>query len=270
MIKNATVDPETRRVVAEVAQQAQAYLELEQGMATPGVPRVAVASVAAPGPRAPEAARPTRSQEIQPAPPGGSGAVGGPGTDAVTQLQVLAEAARGCSDCGLHAERTQAVFARGNPAADICFVGEGPGQQEDLQGLPFVGPAGQLLDRMVAAMGYGRDDVYVCNVVKCRPPRNRTPRGPEALACARFLKPQLGLVAPRVIVALGRCAAEHLGVAPAEGAWRGRWGRYEGIPTMPTYHPAYLLRSPEFKRVVWEDLQRVMTELGKPVPGRAR
>ena len=124
----------------------------------------------------------------------------------------------------LHEKRKQSVFARGNPDAELVFVGEGPGQEEDLQGLPFVGPAGQLLDRMIEAMGFARDEVYVCNIVKCRPPENRTPRPEEAIACARYLVPQIELVAPKVIVALGRCAAENLGVAQASGSWRGRWG----------------------------------------------
>ena len=169
----------------------------------------------------------------------------------------------------LHAQRKQAVFARGNPDAELCFVGEGPGQEEDRKGLPFVGPAGQLLDRMIAAMGFERDAVYVCNVVKCRPPENRTPRPEEAIACAKFLVPQLELVAPKAIVALGRCAAENLGVAEAVGPWRGRWGQWRGIPVLPTYHPAYLLRSPEQKRIVWEDLQLVMKRFGwQPPPKR--
>jgi DNA polymerase len=121
---------------------------------------------------------------------------------------------------------------------------------------------------MIAAMGYGRDDVYICNVVKCRPPENRTPLPEEALACSRFLQPQLQAVRPKLIVALGRCAAQSLGVAEAMGSWRGRWGAFQGIDVMPTYHPAYLLRSPEQKRTVWADLQLVMARLGKSPPAR--
>ncbi len=184
---------------------------------------------------------------------------------AVRRLALLAEEAERCSACRLHTHRSRSVFARGSFAADLAFVGEGPGQQEDEQGVPFVGPAGQLLDKMIAAMGYGRDDVYVCNVVKCRPPENRTPEADEANACSPFLSAQLGIVRPRVIVALGRCAAEGLGVMPSDGrGWRGRWASWQGITVMPTYHPAYLLRSPEQKRVVWEDLQKVMAVLGRP------
>jgi uracil-DNA glycosylase len=189
-------------------------------------------------------------------------------SEKVVRLQQLAEQAATCTDCVLHAKRRQAVFARGTPDAELVFVGEGPGQDEDRQGFPFVGPAGQLLDRMIAAMGFDREAVYICNVVKCRPPENRTPRPEEAIACARFLVPQLELVAPKVIVALGRCAAENLGVAQATGPWRGRWGDWRGIPVLPTYHPAYLLRSPEQKRVVWEDLQLVMKRFGWQPPAR--
>lgn len=191
------------------------------------------------------------------------------GADKRVRLQQLADAAAVCTACVLHSQRKQAVFARGNPDAELVFVGEGPGQEEDRKGAPFVGPAGQLLDRMIAAMGFEREAVYVCNVVKCRPPDNRTPRPEEAIACARFLVPQLELVAPKVIVALGRCAAENLGVAQAMGPWRGRWGQWRGIPVLPTYHPAYLLRSPEQKRVVWEDLQLVLKRFGwQPAPRR--
>jgi DNA polymerase len=175
----------------------------------------------------------------------------------------LAAEAAVCKACVLHEKRTQSVFSRGSPEAELVFVGEGPGQEEDRKGLPFVGPAGQLLDRMIEAMGFGRDEVYVCNIVKCRPPDNRTPRPEEAIACSRFLVPQLELVAPKMMVALGRCAAENLGVAPPSGSWRGRFGSWHGITVMATYHPAYLLRSPEYKRVVWEDLQQVMARLGR-------
>jgi DNA polymerase len=179
------------------------------------------------------------------------------------RLAQLQEEVRGCVRCELAKGRSQTVFARGDPESPVVFIGEGPGQEEDRQGLPFVGPAGQLLDRMVAAMGFGRDDVYICNVVKCRPPGNRTPLPSEAGACASFLLGQLDAVRPRVIVALGRCAAENMGLVSG-GSWRGRWGKFCNIDVMPTYHPAFLLRSPEFKRPVWEDLQKVMNKLKEP------
>ena len=179
-------------------------------------------------------------------------------------LSALAEEAASCTACPLHTGRTRSVFARGNPSADLVFIGEGPGYNEDQQGAPFVGRAGQLLDKMIAAMGFERDEVYICNVVKCRPPDNRTPTAAEAQACSRFLVPQVQAVSPAILVALGRCAAENLGVAsPDGGRWRGQWGTWQGIEVMPTYHPAFLLRSPEFKRPVWEDLQQVMRRLGR-------
>lgn len=183
-----------------------------------------------------------------------------PGFDRRARLAQLEEEVRSCARCELARARTQTVFARGNPDSPLVFVGEGPGQEEDRLGSPFVGPAGQLLDKMVAAMGYARDDVYICNVVKCRPPGNRTPLPSEAGACAPFLLGQIDALAPRVIVALGRCAAENMGLVSG-GGWRGRWGKFRGVDVMPTYHPAFLLRSPEFKRPVWEDLQKVMARL---------
>lgn len=188
--------------------------------------------------------------------------------DVRARLRVLEEEAQTCTRCELHKGRTKSVFARGIPETDLAFVGEGPGYHEDQQGLPFVGRAGQLLDRMIAAMGYERDGVYVCNVVKCRPPDNRTPLPTEAQACSHFLVPQLELVSPKAIVALGRCAAENLQVVPPAGRWRGVWGEWRGIPVMPTYHPAFLLRSPQFKKPVWEDLQAVLKVLNREAPRR--
>lgn len=187
--------------------------------------------------------------------------------DRRARLSVVESEVRACTKCGLHRSRTQTVFARGNPDARLVFVGEGPGFNEDQQGAPFVGPAGQLLDRMIAAMGFSEDEVYICNVVKCRPPENRTPNPDETAACMPFLRAQLEIVRPQVIVALGRCAAETLGVAGSR--WRGTWGTWEGVRVMPTYHPAYLLRSPEQKRPVWEDLQQVVAAMGRTLPRRS-
>ena len=165
----------------------------------------------------------------------------------------------------MHAQRRQAVFARGNPFAELCFVGEGPGADEDAQGQPFVGKSGQLLDKMIAAMGYHRDDVYICNVVKCRPPENRKPEPDEIGTCMPFLAQQLALVKPKVIVALGASAMQGL-IGTSEGITRlrGKWKLYKGTtPIMPTFHPAYLLRNPPAKREVWSDLQEVMRHLGR-------
>jgi DNA polymerase len=161
------------------------------------------------------------------------------------------------------------VFGVGNPSAELVFVGEGPGQDEDLQGEPFVGRAGQLLTKMIEAMGYRREDVYIANVVKCRPPGNRNPEPDEIEACEPFLRAQLAAIRPKVIVALGKFAAQTLlrDTSPISRL-RGKWFSYEGVRLMPTFHPAYLLRSPQEKGKAWEDLQLVMKELGKAPPRR--
>ena len=174
-----------------------------------------------------------------------------------------------CTRCKLARGRNRLVFGVGNPAAELVFVGEGPGEDEDRQGEPFVGRAGQLLTKMIEAMGYARGDVYIANVVKCRPPGNRNPEPDEIEACEPFLRAQLAAIHPRVIVALGKFAAQTLlrETTPISRL-RGRWAEYEGVRLMPTFHPAYLLRSPDEKKKAWEDLQLVMTELGKPLPRR--
>jgi len=194
-----------------------------------------------------------------------------PADDRRVRLAVLAEEVRACVRCGLAPTRTQTVFARGNPFAEVCFVGEGPGFDEDRLGEPFVGKAGQLLDRMIAAMGYARDDVYVANIVKCRPPENRKPEPDEMASCSPYLVTQLSLVQPKVIVALGATAVQGL-IGSTEGItrMRGKWKLYKGsIPIMPTFHPAYLLRQPAAKREVWNDLQEVMRRVGKTRPARS-
>ena len=192
------------------------------------------------------------------------------GVDAVQRLEVLAEMARACTRCGLCKQRKQAVFARGRGSSGVCFVGEGPGADEDAQGLPFVGKAGQLLDRMIEAMGFDRDEVYVCNVVKCRPPDNRKPEPDEMAACMPYLNEQLELIAPRVVIALGATAVQGLlGTTEGITRMRGKWKSYRGqIDVMPTFHPAYLLRNPAAKREVWEDLQEVLRRIGKSAPAR--
>ncbi len=157
----------------------------------------------------------------------------------------------------------------GNPHAELVFVGEGPGADEDLQGEPFVGRAGQLLTKMIEAMGFARSDVYIANVVKCRPPGNRDPEPDEIEACEPFLKAQIAAIRPRVVVALGRFAVQTLlRDATPISRQRGRWREYEGVKLMPTFHPAYLLRNPAEKKPAWDDLQLVMKEFGKASPGR--
>jgi DNA polymerase len=182
----------------------------------------------------------------------------------LARLDALARDVAACTACALHATRTQTVFSRGTPQTELMFVGEGPGADEDAQGLPFVGKAGQLLDKMIAAMGYRPDDVYIANVVKCRPPGNRTPEPQEMEACEGYLHEQIAIVRPKVIVALGNTAC--LGLLQVSGITRlrGKWRLYRGaIPVMPTFHPSYLLRTEAAKREVWEDLKLVMGKLGK-------
>ncbi len=195
------------------------------------------------------------------------------------QLRQLDEdEVRKCTRCGLHETRTQTVFGQGHPAARLVFVGEAPGFQEDRDGLAFVGRAGKLLTDMITAMGLTRDDVFICNVLKCRPPGNRDPLADEILACNSFLRRQLIIIQPEVLVALGSPAAKTLlETAQSIGKLRGRFHEYNlsgmgavgsTIPLMPTYHPAYLLRNPAEKRKVWADLQMVMARLGLPAPPR--
>jgi len=174
-----------------------------------------------------------------------------------------------CSRCKLHGGRTRLVFGVGDPAARLVFVGEGPGADEDQQGEPFVGRAGQLLTRMIEAMGFARSEVYIANVVKCRPPGNRDPEPDEIEACEPFLKAQIAAIRPQVIVALGRFAVQTLlrDTTPISRQ-RGRWREYEGVRLMPTFHPAYLLRNPAEKKPAWDDLQLVMKEFGKSPASR--
>jgi len=171
-------------------------------------------------------------------------------------LRVLQEQAAACTACGLHAERTNSVFSRGNPASPIVVVGEAPGEEEDKTGLPFVGRAGKLLDLMLAAIGFPRDSVYICNTLKCRPPGNRNPAPNELAACNHFLRGQLDLIQPRVLLAVGKFAAQTLLQSEESiGRLRGRIHTYEGRPVVVTYHPAYLLRSPYAVRTAWADFQ---------------
>ena len=176
----------------------------------------------------------------------------------------------GCTLCALHASRTNIVFGVGNPRAEIVFVGEGPGREEDIQGEPFVGRAGQQLNRIIEAMGLRRSDVYICNAVKCRPPSNRTPTTEEIATCRPYLEAQLAAINPKVIVALGNPAMRSLfNITKGISKLRGTFLEWRGIKVMPTYHPAYLLRNPKAKRHVWEDIKRVLAEIGRTPPARA-
>jgi uracil-DNA glycosylase len=168
-----------------------------------------------------------------------------------------------CTRCKLHKARTNIVFGVGTPKAELVFIGEGPGHDEDVQGEPFVGRAGKLLTQMIEAMGLRRGDVYICNVVKCRPPENRLPERDEITTCSPFLARQLAVIQPKVICCLGACAAQTL-LETNQGIsrFRGEWFDYRGAKLIATYHPAYLLRNPNAKGEVWKDLQKVMAVLG--------
>ncbi len=184
-----------------------------------------------------------------------------------TSLQLIRDEIGDCKRCRLHEGRTHIVFGVGNPKAEVCFVGEGPGADEDAQGEPFVGRAGQLLNKMIEAMGFHRQDVYICNVVKCRPPGNRAPDPDEMETCSPFLRAQLRAIQPKAIVVLGKTAVQALlNDRSPISRLRGRWREYEGIPLMPTFHPAYLLRSPGEKAKAWEDLKAVVKLLGRELP----
>ena len=169
----------------------------------------------------------------------------------------------GCCLCPLSEQRKNIVFGAGNPQARLVLVGEAPGREEDEQGIPFVGEAGKLLDKILLAMNLSREEVYICNVLKCRPPGNRDPQADEISSCKPFLKQQLEFIQPELIITLGRFAAQELlQTTEPIGKLRGRWHAYQGIPLMPTFHPAYLLRNPSGKRAVWEDMKQVMQRLG--------
>ncbi len=202
------------------------------------------------------------SSGAEPAPEGGVAARAAAAAD----LAAIATSVAECKECNLALTRGKAVPGEGNPRRpDVMFVGEAPGRDEDVQGRPFVGRAGQLLDKMIAAMGYRREEVFIANIIKCRPPQNRTPTPEEMAVCIPYLRRQIAFVKPKTIVALGATAYKGLSGDPMANIsrHRGTWSEFEGIPMMPTFHPAYLLRVPSAKRVVWEDLQKVMAKLGR-------
>lgn len=189
--------------------------------------------------------------------------------DKPAALKVIREDIGDCTRCRLHERRTNIVFGIGNVNPDIMFVGEGPGADEDAQGEPFVGRAGQLLNNMITAMGIRREDVYIANVVKCRPPGNRTPENDECDTCSPFLLRQIEVIQPRVIVALGATAAKTLlAVNDSMGNLRGRWYDFKGSRLAVTYHPSYLLRDPRQKKEAWKDLQMLMKYLGLTPPAK--
>lgn len=182
-------------------------------------------------------------------------------------LRDLREFLEGCPRCKLSGSRSQIVFGQGDPKAELVFIGEAPGREEDEQGLAFVGRAGQLLTKIIEAIGRKREEVYICNILKCRPPNNRNPEADEVAACRPFLEEQIRLISPRAIVTLGTFAAQALLETDEPiGRLRGRWRTVKGVRVMPTFHPAFLLRSPERKKDVWEDMKLVRDYLAEGRP----
>jgi uracil-DNA glycosylase len=228
------------------AREALDLLAGSHGTAPPAAPSGAPAAQAA-GPTAAAPAAATGAQAAAPT----------TATAAERSLDVLSNAAAGCMLCRLHEERTNVVFGEGAAAADVVVVGEAPGQEEDRTGRPFVGRAGRLLDLMLMTAGFPREQVYICNVLKCRPPGNRNPLPDEVAACTgSYLHAQIEAVAPRVVLAVGKFASQALLESEESiGRLRGAVHAWRGLPLIVTYHPAYLLRSPQMTRVAWQDFQ---------------
>lgn len=232
--------PSPRRLTAEELAQEAARAAEAARTSPPAAPRPAAA------PAAPAAPEPQRSESP------------------LEQLRRIRAELGECQRCSLGKGRTRLVFGAGSPEAEIMFIGEAPGHDEDLQGEPFVGAAGQLLTKMIEAMGLQREEVYIANIIKCRPPGNRDPLPEEVERCEPFLREQIAAIAPRIIIAMGNHAAKtllrtELGITRL----RGRFHTYQGIPLRPTFHPAYLLRNAEQKRPAWEDLKAVMAEMDR-------
>jgi DNA polymerase len=243
--------------------------------------RAAAPAAADPAPPAPPAARARSTAPVPPhaaapairapAPAPAPASASAPPAPLAASLDELRAQALVCTRCKLAGTRTQVVFGEGNPHAELMFVGEAPGQREDEQGRPFVGPAGQLLTKIIEnAVGLRRADVYIANVNKCRPPGNRNPEPDEVAACLPILREQIRLIRPKLIVALGRVAAANLLASQESVArLRGRTFDHDGVPVVVTWHPAYLLRNPAAKRETWEDVKRINRMLGRPeVPAR--
>ena len=240
-------EPAEAEVAAPAVQTAEAGARA--GAATSRVTQAPPASKSAPAPAfVPQVAGPSLFEER---------------IENDTLERIRADIGPNCTRCKLHKARTNIVFGVGNPKAELVFVGEGPGRDEDVQGEPFVGRAGKLLTQMIEAMGLRRADVYICNVVKCRPPENRLPEKDEIATCSPFLFRQLGVIQPKVICCLGACSAQTLlNTNQGISRYRGEWFDFRGSKLIATYHPAYLLRNPNAKGEVWKDLQKVMAVLG--------
>jgi DNA polymerase len=261
------LDDPTHSALRAVLRGLRAHLEWQRACGATGMPLRSAA------PPPPVVVRPAGATPVKPAavaaprPARTADLFADPGLRQAGSLGALREHIGDCQRCKLAGGRTNLVFGVGNPDAALMFVGEGPGRDEDLQGEPFVGRAGQLLTEIITkGMKLRRQDVYIANVVKCRPPDNRNPEPDEISACMPFLARQIDLVGPRVIVALGTFAAQMLlDVKTPITRMRGVWHDYRGVKVMPTFHPAYLLRNPGDKRLVWADIKLVMAELELPL-----
>jgi DNA polymerase len=248
------VDPELRAALDQATKPGAPGLASETWDSVPSLQTTQ--EIEAIPPRTPFPAAPAVSAATKPA-------------DKAAALRMIREDIGDCTRCALHKGRNKLVFADGSPNARLMFVGEGPGADEDAQGLPFVGRAGQLLNNMITAIGLKREDVYIANVVKCRPPGNRTPEPEEANTCSPFLFRQIDVVRPEVIVALGATAATYLlGQRQPLAGLRGRVHSFRGTKLIVTYHPAFLLRDPRQKKEAWADLQIAMRELGLKAPAK--
>ena len=259
----AVDDPKLGRSVAEELAEREGLLQAAVAAAAQSATESAAQL------KNPSGEDPTiRTRKVFSVPPQVAGAV--PVEERAAALQAIREDLGDCTRCALHKGRHTIVFGVGNPAARLMFVGEGPGADEDAQGEPFVGRAGQLLNNMIAAMGLKREECYIANIVKCRPPGNRTPEPDEANTCTPFLFRQIDVVRPQVLVALGATAATYLlGARQPLAGLRGRVHAYRGMSLIVTYHPAFLLRDPRQKKEAWADLQIAMKELGLKAPAKA-
>lgn len=248
---------EIRQEFLDIVAQVRTHLEYQRAL---GVRSLETGTATARPAEIPEAPRPEAVRTETAAPVPVAAGAGG--------LEAIREELGTCSRCKLAKGRKTIVFGEGNPGAVLVFVGEGPGYEEDQQGRPFVGAAGQLLtDIIEKGMKLAREDVYICNIVKCRPPNNRNPEPDEVDACIGFVKKQIAAIRPAVIVTLGNVPTQSLlGTKQGITRLRGTWQEYNGIPVMPTFHPSYLLRSPGEKAKAWEDIKLVMKKLGMPVP----
>jgi uracil-DNA glycosylase len=266
---------EDLRTRLAVAAQPVAVANVASANVRPPVATPAAAPARAPAAATPNAPSPFESYSSMPRPPhfdtlAPFPAQILPASERVAALEAVRAEIGDCTRCPLaYAGRHSIVFADGDPNARLMFVGEGPGADEDASGVPFVGKAGQLLNNMIAAMGLKREEVYIANIVKCRPPANRQPEFVEATTCSQFLVKQIDIVRPEVIVALGATAATYLlGVKQSLASLRGQWHTARGSKVAVTYHPAFLLRDPRQKGEAWKDLQRVMAELGLKPKGK--